>query len=98
MVGCRGRLRGFPVAPQVRADHRGVLREPWRHSMPGCVRPRVTVQEQNQRTRAAVTYPQDGLAHIDTFEGEIVEHDGSLASLRPTSRYAWRCKADLELT
>ena len=78
VVGRGRRLRRFPVAPQVGADHRVAFSQQRRDAMPGDMRARMAVQEHHGRPRPAVADPEHRLPDVDPLEREAFEHAGVL--------------------
>ena len=74
MIGFVRRLRGLAIAPQVRADDGEVTRQERRDTMPGRVRPRVAVQQQDGRPGAAMAHTESYVADVDAVERESLEH------------------------
>jgi hypothetical protein len=74
VVGCRRRLRRLPVPAQVGADDGEAGRQQRRHAVPGDVRARVAVEQQQRRAGAAVAHAQHRLPDVGALEREAFEH------------------------
>jgi hypothetical protein len=78
-----GRLLRIPVAAQIRGDHGELAGQSRRHLMPGDVRERIAVHEQQRRSLAAMHRHDARAAGLDLGASEAFEHhlDALLRSL-----------------
>ena len=80
------RLFRIAVAAQVGGDHGELARQPRRDLVPGHVRERIAVHEQQRRSLAAVHRDDARAAGLDLGAGEAFEH--RLNALLPASSLA----------
>ena len=69
-----GRLREVAIAAQIGRDHGELLREPRRELVPGQMRERIAVQQQQRRPLAAVQGDDARPAGVDLGAGEAFHH------------------------
>ena len=74
VVGRRGGLGGSAITAQVRADHGVVARQQRGDAMPGRVRARVAMQQDDRRTGTPIADAEGGFSGVDVLQGEAVKH------------------------
>lgn len=83
------RDRGASEAAEIRAHYRVLSGKDRRHAMPGRMRARMAMQEQDRWSGPAMTHAQNRLWELDHFEVETIEHGGRMATTAWSS--ALRC-------